>query len=66
MTVGRFGEAAKHAAPLRRRREVDEVCGTDYKLSDVNKKLALDSHNDMRRREGSSDMLKVVSIRLTL
>ena len=64
MPVGKPGEAAKFVAPSRRRREVDDVCGMDYNLSEANKKLSMDAHNNMRRREGSSDMLKVVSLRL--
>ena len=64
MTVGKPGEAAKFAGPSRRRREVEEVCGMDYNLSEANKKVSIDAHNSMRRREGASDMMKVVSLRL--
>ena len=63
MIVGKPGETAKFAALSRRRREAQEVCGMDYNLSEANKKLSVDAHNTMRRREGASDMLKVVSLR---
>ncbi|KAI0209422.1 Peptidase inhibitor 16 [Lamellibrachia satsuma] len=48
--------AGPHDASSRRRRE---VCGIPYELSEADKQAVLDAHNQVRRLEGASDMLKL-------